>query len=43
MMLGNETSLLTIARVVDNAIRFVSDNQKRVALSSNASITFQKY
>jgi hypothetical protein len=25
--------LLTITRVVDDAIRFVSDNQKRVALS----------
>jgi len=35
--------LLTIARVVDEAIRFVSDNQKRVALSSYASIIFQKY
>jgi hypothetical protein len=35
--------LLTIARVVGDAIRFVSDNQKRVALSSFVSISFQKY
>ena len=35
--------LLTNARVVDDAIRFVSDNQKRVALSSYVSIIFQKY
>jgi hypothetical protein len=35
--------LLTNARVVDDAIRFVSDNQNRAALSSYASIIFQKY
>jgi hypothetical protein len=33
--------LLTFARVVDDAIRFVSDNQKRVALSSYVALSFK--